>query len=494
MGLPVGETYFSPARVVVTNSRGDFAFNVGSSAGDGVWTNTTTGQTRLVAIEGALPNDPTMRIDPRYEQLFVTDGGATYFKADVEHQGTEGQGVFRETFAGGLETVITSGSDYQGLPAGSRIDEIYLLNASRGGPFLVNAWVRDDATDNFLYDVVLQGEVGEPLTEISRSGDTPMGLATGESLTRANAYYSAQVNANGNALIPVDITGPAVDDSNDFALVKHTDEGSKVVLRQGQRFSRSTLTNILEFQLTDQDDLFFNASLNGSSDYSLYKLSESDVLTPVLNSATPIQGLPAGVTAQGGSFQVNNLGDALVATRLQGAGVNDDNNDALVKIDSSGAQLVVREGQLADGFAAANYGTFPIGFTFSNMDITDQGDIFFSAILEDGGLGEVNANNNMAFWHLSPSGVQTMLLRDFDPLPFPGIADYVGNPRVKIPDLNSQASGYSNGGFAAFETFWGSQLVPARNIPEPPGLTVMVLGTLVLGGTLCRRQRWAAVS
>lgn len=227
------------------------------------------------------------------------------------------------------------------------------LNSSRQTAFRATITAPDGSLNNWF--AIIAGSVGS-LRIAAKPTDPVNGIGPAGSLSSVFSQVIA-MNNHGQVAFQSRVFGDDVTTANDTAIVIETANGLTAIAQDGDSVSVGNGTVNIRIDL--QENILFN-----------------------------------------------DLGEVFFKAELVGTGVNGTNDEAFVRADTNGIELVARLGDHAVGTESNTAFNQLLGFSINSV-----GDVTFSAIL---GGPNVTSSNNRGVWATKPDGSLALMVRSGD--------------------------------------------------------------------------------
>jgi len=224
------------------------------------------------------------------------------------------------------------------------------LNSSGETAFRAEITAIDGSFTNRL--AVIAGTAGN-LRIAANPTDPITGIGPAGSLTSVFSQVIA-LNNHGQVAFQARIFGDDVTAANDTAIIVETDNGLTAIAQDGDAVSTENGTVLIRIDL--QEEILFN-----------------------------------------------DLGEVFFVAGLVGAGVNGTNNEAILRADANGLEIVARLGDAAIGTEPDTVFDLLLGFSINSI-----GDAAVSAILSG---PNVTTSNNRGVWGTKPDGSLALVAR-----------------------------------------------------------------------------------
>ena len=367
-GAPAGVTYSDFPGVPILGGAGHIGFGA-FLAGPGVTPPTSSAvfagpitSPALVARQGSAP--PGAGAGVTYLSFgtpSLGDDGNVGFVADFAGPGiTESNGsAIYAGLAGAPAIIARRGSAAPGTPAGTTYSSVSHPFLSDAGHVTYAAAVTGAGVNDSNNEVIYAGPVGAPAL-VAREGSVAPGLGAG---VNYGLLFAPSINDSGHVGYNAVLTGSAVNSTNDRALFVGLAGTVAPVIREGQAapgMASGVRVGPLGngATLNDTRTVAFLAELSGtgitpSNDDVIYAGTPGS-LAIVARAGDAALGAPAGVNYERffNPPALNDAGDLAYLAQLNGTGVGETNDMALVAGPMASPRVVAREGDAAPGTSA----------------------------------------------------------------------------------------------------------------------------------------------
>jgi len=374
----------------------------------------------------------------------INDAGQVAFSGDARPQLTPQlptSAVWAERAGQGLQIVAREFAQAPGTPAGTVFNGLNLRpfqfnNAGEVG-FMrgVSGAGVDGSNDAGIWLERGPGNLQLALRELDAAPGTPTDVKFG-------ILSPPVVNDACEMSVVAYLVGPGVTDFNRFGI--WTDAGDagnlRLLVRDGQQVPGLPsgvrfLSVSNPFLNSAGENLFltglFGPGINSTNEVGLWSSTSSGVLRLVAREGDQPPSLPAG--AQFGFMspdvlRFNDAGQSAFHSRLQGAAVDNSNDESLwMEVADNQLHLVAREGQLAP--------EIPGGVIFGSLtplSLNQGGRLFFNGQLAGPGVDHTNQYAN--YLYDATTGSYDLIVRHQDPAP--GMGDGWSIRQVNYMALN----------------------------------------------------------
>jgi hypothetical protein len=379
----------------------------------GTWVGTTAGVTLLARTGTAAPQFPGSTVEG-VGSVRVTEAGLNVISmavADPAAPNGHSAGVWFGP-SNDLQLVFRMGGAAPDAPAGTIVNGYHRLASSENGKLALAATITEPSQP--YYQAIFAGSADD--LKMAAYRDAP----------GANAEFSffeqPVINRSGTVAFNARLVGADVDDSNDEGIWVGAPGALQLVARIGQdapgtpagtKFSAND--HLREDQwdplsdptINSSGQIAFRARFDGAADetnnWGIYAGAPGD-LRLIARSGDVAPGI-AGAHFKGSivgaewmsSFQspiINDAGEVAFLANVEGAGIEDNQDQAIYATDMAGAlHLIVREGQMFDVGGGDVRRVSSVGFTSYDDSITGsssfnaQGQLVFYLSFEDASNG-----------------------------------------------------------------------------------------------------------
>lgn len=372
------------------------------SSEDGVILAGTPENLRIVAQEGHTPpdvNDGNVYVGSFLTSVAMGRGGHVAFSAGLGAGGGSGSNNGRGLWSGRPDNprlVARTGDHAPGTEPGVYFSLSYLTpgwSVNRRGAFAFPAPI-DGPGVNETNNAGIWAGTHDDLALVMRIGDPAPVPENGAIFVGFPQY--ALINGNDRVLFPEYVRGDGIDATNNYGLWAGTAGGAiEPIARAGDPVpmlgADYSISYIFPFVQTEDDRVAMVATLNGpnttSENNEAIFFGRPGNWELVFREGDQAPELPNGVVLSFDNHPLhlvfNDSGAAGILMGLGGVGVDDSNDEVLVRRSSINAawQLVAREGELFDGSI-----------------IKDGGLVFLPTGGGEGGRPMINDRGEMVFW------------------------------------------------------------------------------------------------
>ena len=269
-----------------------------------------------------------------------------------------------------------------------------VLNDIGDTAFLSN--LRGSGVDGTNDSAIYVSRLGS-LTQIARTGTSVPSL--GPEIVMAGFGHSLAINASGSVAFAAQLSGPGLDESQNYGVFSQGSGGLGLVAAPGEQAPNTALGvtfKSLSFPaINASGHTVFRGTLSGpgvdlTNDDVIYS-DRSGTLAKVARAGDQVPDAAAGVQFSTLSYSpaFNAAGETMFTAYLRGEGIDSTNSAAIYRSDNSGnLTKVVQAGEQAPD---ADPGVV-FNFSFSNPVLNASGRTAFRAHLSGPGVGSTNAS------------------------------------------------------------------------------------------------------